>query len=81
MPATELETGTKLRLEDLAAACRQAHGEIAAVVEDVEESEPGDSPDEDSDVEPVWFPGHMRWYARSAAVLSCTTDIGLWRFS
>ena len=53
MPATELETGTKLRIEDLAAACRQAHSEIAKVVEDVEEFEPGDSPDEDSDVEPV----------------------------
>ena len=59
MPATELETGTKLRLEDLAAACRQAHSEIVAVVEDVEESEPGDSPDEDSDVEPVCLPQSM----------------------
>lgn len=37
-------------------AHRQAHGEIAAVVEDVEESEAGDSPDEDSDVEPVCPP-------------------------
>lgn len=56
MPATQLETGTKLRLEDLAAACRQAQSEVAAVVEDVEEPEPGDGPDEDSDVEPVCCP-------------------------